>query len=140
MVRKILGAIVGVVVAVVTVIAIQWVSHAAFPPPAGIEHADAETIAEYLASAPIAALVIVAGGYVIATFDGVLAATLIGRGQPAAYGALVGLLMLVATIGNLILIPHPAWFAAVSLGGIVLAALLGVLLSRRLLATMELAG
>lgn len=135
MVRKVLGAIVGVAVAILTVMIVQWISHSAFPPPAGMEFADSETISTYLATAPVSALAIVAAGYFIATFDGVLAAALIGRGKPAAYGALVGLLMLVATVSNLILIPHPAWFAAVSLAGITLAALLGVALSRRLLAS-----
>lgn len=139
MARKLAGAIVGVAVAILTVIFVQWISHAAFPPPEGIELADSETVATYLASAPIAALAIVAAGYFIGTFDGVLAATLIGGGKPVGYGALIGLLMLVATISNLLLVPHPAWFAAVSLAGIVLAALLGVGLSRRLLVASEVA-
>jgi hypothetical protein len=122
MVRKLVAAAVGVTTAILTVVASQWLSHRLFPPPENLASADSAALAAYIANAPVAALLIVLFGYILATFDGTLIACLIGRARASAYALLIGLLMLVATISNLIMIPHPLWFSATALLGIVIAA------------------
>jgi len=124
--RKIIAAVVGIAVAVLTVMLIQWISHTVFPPPAGIDYEDAEQVAAYMAAAPIPALLIVAFGYMMATFDGVFVACLIARSQAHIYALVVGGMMLAATIANLLLIPHPVWFSATSIGGILVFAWLAM--------------
>ena len=133
MVRKVLGAVVGIAIAVVTVALVEMISHAVFPPPADLDVSDSESLATYMRQAPVGALLLVVAGYLIGTFDGVFIGALIGRGKPAAYAALIGLLMLVATIANLIMIPHPFWFQAAAVIGIPLAALAGMLAIRAVL-------
>jgi len=133
MVRKILGAVVGLAVAVITVIIMEMISHTVFPPPGDLDVSDTASLADYMQQAPVGALLLVIAGYVIGTFDGVFIGALIGRSKPAAYAALIGLLMLAATIGNLIMIPHPFWFQAAAVIGIPLAALVGMLAIRAVL-------
>ena len=68
--RNIIAVVVGIAVAVITVMLIQWVSHSVFPPPADLNSEDSEAIAAYMAAAPVPALLIVLFGYMMATFDG----------------------------------------------------------------------
>lgn len=122
MLRVILGAISGIAVAVLTVVLFNWVSHTVYPPPPDIDISDTAAIAEMMANAPLAALLIIVIGYVVATFDGVFLAAWIAGSKPYIYALLVGVLMLAAVISNLILIPHPLWFSITSIVGIIAAA------------------
>ncbi len=135
MLRDVLGAVVGIAVAVITVMLFQWFSHFVFPPPGDLDLQDSAAMRAYVASVPIGALVLVLAGYVVATFDGVLVACLIGRTKPVLFALVVGVLMLVATVSNLIMIPHPLWFSVSAVVGIVAAAWTGSLLGRKLRAT-----
>ncbi len=133
MLRKIAGAVAGIVSAVLTVMAIQWLSHTLYPMPSDLDPTDSSAIAAHIATAPVAMLLLVLLSYVSATIDGVLVAAIIGRAKPVAYALLIGLLMLVMTIGNIIMIPHPYWFSAAAILGIVIAAWLAARLATRIL-------
>lgn len=130
MVRKIVAAMAGIATAVGTVMLMEWISHRLYPPPAGLDTRDPGALAEHMANAPAAALVFVAVGYIIATFDGILVAVLISRDKPGIYAGLIGLLMLVATVSTLLMIPHPAWFQVLAVAGIVAAAFAGMACGR----------
>lgn len=132
MLRDVLAAITGIVVAMVTVMLIQMLGHAVFPPPADLNLQNTEAMRTYVSSIPVAALLFVLASYVVAAFDGTFVACLIGRAQPMYFALAVAVLMLVATITNLIMIPHPAWFSVASLAGIVAAAAAAALLGKRL--------
>ena len=82
---------------------------------------------EYVATLPVGALLFVLASYVIATFDGVFIAGWIGRAKPFIFALVVGVLMLVATITNLLMIPHPLWFSAAAIVGIIVAAWIATL-------------
>ena len=122
MLRVILGAVAGLAVAVLTVVLFNWISHTVYPPPPDIDISDTTAVAEMMAAAPFAALLIIVIGYVVATFDGVFLAAWIAGSKPYIYALLVGVLMLVAVVSNLILIPHPLWFSISSILGIIVAA------------------
>ena len=132
MLRNILGLIVGIAVAVVTVMLMQWLSHSTFPPPEGLDYTDTTAVNAHLASAPVAALVIVLASYLFATFDGVFIACLIGRVQPMIYALIIGVLMLAATASNLFMFRHPTWFSVGSIVGIIFSAWLATLLIKRI--------
>lgn len=42
--------------------------------------------------------------------------------RPLLFAGIVGTFVLAATIANLVMLPHPTWFAAIGIVGIVLAA------------------
>ncbi|MDH3748827.1 MAG: hypothetical protein OER97_11530 [Gammaproteobacteria bacterium] len=122
MLRGVLGAIVGIAVAVLTVILFEWISHTIFPVPPELDTQDSAEMSAYMASAPLGALLLVLAGYLVATFDGTFVACWIGRAKPHVYALLIGVLMLVATVSTLIMIPHPLWFSAAAFIGIIIAA------------------
>lgn len=133
MIRMILGAVVGLAVAIATVMIMQKLGHMVFPPPAGFEVEDTAAARAYVDSLPLGAFLFVLASYFIGTFDGVFAACLIARFKYRAFAIIIGGLMLVATIANLILIPHPHWFSASAVAGIGLSAYLAFWLARRTL-------
>lgn len=122
MLRDVLGAIVGIAVAVLTVMLFDWISHMVYPLPEDLDITSTAAMADHMASAPTGALLLVLAGFFVATFDGTLFAAWIGRAKPVIFALVVGVLMLVATISNLIMIPHPMWFNIAAVAGIVIAA------------------
>ena len=129
MLRSVIGAIIGLAIAIATVWFMQWISHTVFPPPADLDVTSTEAMAAYLADAPIGGLILVLVGYIIATFDGAFVACLIARTKPVALGLAIGIIMLALTATNLIMIPHPAWFSVSAVFGIILAAWLAIWLA-----------
>ena len=133
MMRMLLGTLVGVAVAFGTVLIMQKIGHSVFPPPADFDAENTEAIRTYVASAPIGSLLFVLASYFIGTFDGVFVACLIARTKYHVFGVIIGGMMLAATIANLILIPHPHWFSAAAVIGIVTCTLMAVFLAVRAL-------
>ncbi len=122
MLRNVVGAIAGIAVAVITVMLFEWISHAIYPMPAGMEVTDTDALNAFLAAAPITALLLVIAGSVLGSFDGVLVACLIGRTQTPYLALLIGVLMLAGTTTNLIMYRHPTWFSVTIVAGIIAAA------------------
>ena len=132
MLRNIAGAIIGIAVAVLTVMFVDWISHSLFPFPDGLEITDTEALNAHLGSLPLTAFLLVLAGNLIATFDGVLAACLIGQIKPFFYALLIGMLMIAATASNLLMFRHPNWYAAAVLIGIVLSAWLAMIFAEKI--------
>lgn len=131
--RKILGGLAGIAVAVLTVMLMEWISHSIYPLPADLEITHTEALNAYLAAAPITALLLVLAGYLIATFDGTFVACLIGRTKPHIYALFIGVLMLAGTGSNLIMFRHPTWFSVSAVVGIIASAWLATKLARAVL-------
>lgn len=132
MLRNVAGAIIGIAVAVLTVMFVEWISHSLFPFPDGLEITDTEALNAHIGSLPVTAFLLVLAGNLIATFDGVLAACLIGRIKPFFYALLIGMLMIAATASNLLMFRHPNWYAAAVLIGIVLSAWLAMIFAGKI--------
>ena len=132
MLRTVLGAFAGIATAVVTIMLMEWLSHSIYPPPPGIEIMDTDAMNAHLATAPFGALALVLAGYLMATFDGVFVACLIGRVQTYIYALVIGVLMLAATASNLLMLRHPTWFSVSAIAGIILSAWLASLLVPRI--------
>ncbi len=132
MLRNIAGAIIGIAVAVLTVMFVEWISHSLFPLPDGLEITDTEALNAHLGSLPLKAFLLLLAGNLIATFDGVLSACLIGRTRPFFYALLIGMLMIAATASNLLMFRHPDWYSAAVLIGIVLSAWLATIIARKM--------
>ena len=121
MLRDIFAGIAGVVIAVLIVFLADELSHMVYPMAASLDPADTEDLRAYIATLPIAAFLMVMGGWVVATFVGSVVADRIGTAKLWIYPTVVGGFMFTATTANLIAIPHPHWFTAVSLTAILIS-------------------
>ena len=119
MIRKIVAVVLGVMVAVVLIIAIEALGHAIYPLPDNIDLSDTDAMAAYVLGAPPGALLLVLAAWLVATLAGGLLACRIAREMPLMYSAIVGGLVLLGTIIDLMSIPHPLWFSVTSIVAIV---------------------
>jgi len=117
--RKILAVVFGTVVAVVLIIAIEALGHAVYPMPDGLDLTNPEVLKAYVMYAPIAALLLVLGAWLVAVLVGGLLACFIAKESPLVYSAIIGGLVLMGTVINLISIPHPLWFSTTSVLAII---------------------
>ena len=120
--RKFLGGIVGFVAAFSVIALVQSVGHMIYPTPDDLDPSDAEAFAEYIAALPFGAFLPVLASYLLGTAAGVFAGAWIAGGSGMGFAIAIGGLVLVLTIVNLFMIPHPIWFSAVAVIGIPAAA------------------
>ena len=126
MFRNIAAIVAGVVTAFVTIMLVDKIGHMIYPPPEGLDFSDPDAIRPYLATLPVGAFVFILASSVIAAFVGTLIACYVGTANPTLFGAVVGGIVLAATIANFIAIPHPLWLALATLIGIVVSTLLAI--------------
>lgn len=123
MARKIGAVIAGAAVAFALVMAIEALDHAVYPVPEGLDFEDPEALAGYVRTLPAGALLFVLAAWTLAAFGGGLVACWIARDKPAVFAWIVGGLILLGAVANLIMIPHPGWFAVAAVV-LVMAAIL----------------
>ena len=124
--RNILAALAGTVLAVVLIFVAQVISSRVYPPPAGLDFNDRAAMSAYIREMPIGALIAVLLGYFVGVVAGSWLATRISVSRHARQGMMVGVLFFVASLVNLRNIPHPAWFWGANLLVVPLAAWLGL--------------
>ena len=124
--KNIAAGLAGIVSAGVLVWLVEMVGHSVYPPPAGLDFADADAMGAYVATLPIGAFLFVGGAWFIATLGGTFIACKIGTAKPVIFASIVGGLMLIGTAFNLAMIPHPLWFSGLGIAGILVAAWLGM--------------
>jgi hypothetical protein len=124
MLRLILGAVVGTIVAFIGVFSIEWIGRQIHPLP-GEMPTDLETMKQVTASLPAEALAWVVAGWTVGALAGALAGNAIAKRALAGWIAVA--LLLVATIANLVMLPHPLWM---TISGILLPLLMGWLAQR----------
>lgn len=128
--KNIIAGITGVVIAVALVWVVEKVGHAVYPPPPDLNFADPDAMRAYIETVPLGALLFVAAAWFIGTLCGTCAACAIGTAKPMIFAMVVGGLMLIATIMNLVMIPHPMWFSILGVVGVVIGAWLGTMCKR----------
>ncbi|MBD3669754.1 MAG: hypothetical protein HUJ29_03190 [Gammaproteobacteria bacterium] len=120
MIRKVLAAVAGIVTAFIIVGLIESLGHIIYAPPAELDYTNSEELNAYIDSLPVGALLFPLLAWVVASFVGGLVACYISKEKPFLYASLVGGIILLATIANLLMIQHPAWFAVVSVLALIL--------------------
>jgi uncharacterized membrane protein YoaK (UPF0700 family) len=131
MIRTISATIAGVVLAFVVIALMDKINHTLNPPSEAIVAAAAErdmdavrhAVQDWLKTAPQMALILIPVAWIAGAFWGALLASWIARRRSILPALVVGAVVLLATIANLRMLPHPAWIAIVGLGGIPPAAL-----------------
>lgn len=131
MIKNILAIVAGLAAAFAVVSLVQRVSHILNPLPSGLDVNDTEQLGAYIASAPLSALLFVLASYYLGTIIGIKVANWIAPTGTVRNGLVIGVLMLAATIANVIMIPHPLWFSVAAVGGIVLLAWAATMHSKR---------
>jgi hypothetical protein len=121
-VRTGLAGVVGAFSAFVVVAIVEAIGHAIYAPATLPDMSDPEAVAAFVGSMPLGAFLFVLAAYVAATVVGGLVAAAIARRQAMRLAAIVGGLILLASVFNFVAIPHPAWFIAATVVGVPLAA------------------
>lgn len=122
--RSILGAFVGLVVAILLVGLVQTLGHRLIPPPAGMDPTDPASIAAAIPLMPLGTFLFVLAAWFLGAGVGSSTAARIVRSDARWPGLVVGGVILSATLYNLWLIPHPLWVMLVGPIGIIVITLL----------------
>jgi hypothetical protein len=141
MLRSILAVVSGIIVAFSVITIAGLVGHALWPAGDNVDFADRESVRAFIAKMPVAALVFVAVSDGVGTFVGAVAVAAIARRRKVTLAMTLGALVMAAGVGNLVLIPHPAWFWVADLAVYLPAAYAGArLASPRVSQQPELSG
>jgi hypothetical protein len=117
-VRGILAVIAGVVAAFVAILLVEALGALAAPAGPAPALTDDAAMRAYLASLPWSAYAFVVAAYLVGSaIGGVVALKIVGDGASRTVWV-TGALILAATVANLVMIPHPLWFTAASVGAV----------------------
>lgn len=135
MVRNILrsfrACVTGVAVAMVFIIAVEFVTLSLWPFPEGADSTNVEVCKAHVAAFPTAAFVISTIGWMLATLLGPMTATRIGAGRHPAHGIVLGLLLYAGALFNLSMLPYPAWFRGINVVGLPACFIAGTRIGQR---------
>lgn len=131
MLRDIAATVAGLAVAFGVIMGVQMIGHAIWPPPADLDWNDTEVIQTYVSQLPFLALLVPIVSYFLGALGGPLIASGIGTARPLVFAGVIGLVLLAATVANLIQIPHPYWFSALAIAAVLVGAWLAMQLSNR---------
>ena len=132
--RTLLGALIGLVPAAITIMLIECAGRQVYPPPPGLNPMVTEDMAKIMQMLPLGAMLFVVAAWLIGAFDGGFIAALIARkGHPRAAAVVPALMVMAGVIGMIIKMPgHPVWMAIVGLLLPIPAALAGAWLATKL--------
>ena len=128
-VRKILAVIAGLAVAFLVIVVAELIGHAIYPLPPGTDPRDPASMKSVMASLPLGALVGVVLGWVLGALAGGFVAAKIARSGAPLPGLGVGIVLLLASVLNMVVLPHPVWMWAAALILIPTASVLGTRLA-----------
>lgn len=123
--RKILAVVAGVILAGLVVYVVEAIGHRVYPPPEGLNMKDMDAMKAYVATLSTGALLFVLAAYILGSFSGGWLAAKIARASQIPLALTVGGVQLLFGIMNLVMIPHPTWFAIASVLAFLPAAYLG---------------
>jgi hypothetical protein len=111
MTRKLAGAVVGIVLAMMVVALIQMVGHFLFPQPELPANPSPQQVRDAVAAAPVGAKAMVVLSWFLGALVGVWAALRISKGARRSALVVAGAVLLL-TIAVLLSVSHPTWMVA----------------------------
>ncbi|GAB5406046.1 MAG: hypothetical protein Aurels2KO_42770 [Aureliella sp.] len=127
--RNCFAAIVGIVTGGLAVLLIESLSSLAHPKPDYIDLSDADAMRDWIQSLPLTAFAAVLAAWSVGAFVGVWVARMLSANRSIWPAIVAGAFLLLATIGNLVMIPHPLWFAVLGIAVYPVFGLLGLAFS-----------
>jgi hypothetical protein len=113
--RTMLGMLAGLVTMWLTVAALEFLGHALFPPPTGLDPQNPEHLQIIIAEASFGALAMLVFAWTAGAFVGGWVAARIARHSRAAAIA-VALFVMAGVAGMIMIVPdHPRWVSALGL-------------------------
>lgn len=113
--RTIIGVLVGVISAWVTIMLCEFAGASVYPPPPGSDLTDPAQLRAFVAAAPPAALSFVLAGWTLGAFVGGWVAARLSRRHRLGAALAVGVVVLAGIVANAAMIPHPPWFTVLGL-------------------------
>lgn len=114
MLRNVLAVLAAFFVGGLCVFTVEMIGHRVYPLPEGVDPSDMKQIAEYIKTAPLGSLFFVLLAQSTGSFVGGVVTGLISRVSKTTVAIFYGVLGLIMAGLNLALIPHPLWFAVLS--------------------------
>ncbi|MEZ5314160.1 MAG: hypothetical protein R2862_11190 [Thermoanaerobaculia bacterium] len=109
MIRSILTVLVGLLVGSLAGFLLGLLGNRLMPPPAGLNLANPEALAAYVASAPPAVFLKMMAVWAGGAFAGGFAAALLAARQRSWHAIAVGAIQMFLALAQMAMIPHPAW-------------------------------
>ncbi len=113
--RTALALVLGLLVAFVTIMLIEQVSHMIFPLPNDIDWNDSSAATQFMNQLPVAALLLVLFAWCSGIILGILTAAWIARRVRGRFVLAIGGFISIAAIANMWMLPHPIWFMALTM-------------------------
>ncbi|MEY3237953.1 MAG: hypothetical protein RI883_2054 [Bacteroidota bacterium] len=121
--RTISAAIIGIIICSIVIFIIEMIGMKLFPVQVKINPKNYNDLKALIDNIPLPALIIIIVGHGISLFVGVFVSHKIQNKSTIPF-LLVFLVMLMVTISNLAMIPHPLWFMIADIGSVCLAGLI----------------
>lgn len=118
--KTFLATAVGIIVSFSFVFAMEFLAMTLFPTRVKFERNNIEAMKTLIDHVPLAALILVIIGHGLGTLLGAYASYKVQPNSMVGF-LVVFILMLMGTISNLAMIPHPMWFMIADVGIVVLA-------------------
>lgn len=128
MLRRVIGAIIGLAVAMLTITLVEALGHQLFPPPPGTDMSDPAAISRVVDQLPFGAKAMVVLAWFAGALAGAAAGLAIARWRAVPWIVAGGVIL--SAVANYAMIPHPLWMQAAG----ILLPLLAAWISLRLLA------
>lgn len=122
MLKKVIAAAAGILVAGVFVFLVESLNHLVSPPPQGLDWQDSEAAGRYISSLPPMAFAVVLAAWLAGAFAGGLVAGWISKANWPGY--ISGGILLFGVVMNLGAFPHP-WWLWLGIPGTIMASLAG---------------
>ncbi|HYE29470.1 MAG TPA: hypothetical protein VEA61_14720 [Allosphingosinicella sp.] len=130
--RVIVGIVLGIVTAFVTVFAIDMIGHQIYPLPSDLNMYDPEAVGAFITTMPAGALAMVVIAWLVGAFDGGVIAVLISRRAWTVWP--VAAAVAAAGVVNVLIIPHPVLLQIGAVVAPLFGGLAAAIAARRLLA------
>ncbi len=115
MLRNVISVIAGFLLGAVVIGVLETISHRLFPPPAGLDLHNPETLARLMSQVPLGAKVSIVISWAAGSFVGGFVAAKIATSHRVQMALTVGIILLCAGGYTVLTIPHPLWMTALAL-------------------------
>jgi hypothetical protein len=108
--RSILAVSLGFLAGSCLIFVFEQLGMLVFPPPAGMDPSNMESVKAAMAKMPIGAFLSVLLAWCLGTFAAAWVAARVAGRSALVHGRVIGFLFLAAGVLNMLMIPHPVWF------------------------------